>query len=354
MTKVDSPVDVRKGEELDIEKLGTYLRAQRPELDGEITVQQFPAGFSNLTYALTVGEQRLILRRPPFGTKAKSAHDMGREFRVLSAVQGAFKYAPRTILFCDDPAVMGCDFYLMERMDGIVLRRDYPEDFPITPALVRAQHEVLFDVLAELHAVDYAAVGLAELGRPAGYTERQVTGWSKRYRNAMTEDAADGELLMQWLAANMPPDAGRAALIHNDYKLDNVMFDAREPAQIIGVFDWEMATLGDPLMDLGCTLSYWIEPDDPDYLDVARMMPTQVEGSLSREEILSRYSEQTGLDTGDFDFYYIFGLFRLAVIVQQIYYRYYHGQTQDQRFAVLIDHGAALIRAASECISRRN
>lgn len=345
MSAVDRPAAVRAGEELDAGRLASFLRDEAG-IAGDVSVSQFPSGYSNLTYALTVGDRQLVLRRPPFGVKPKSGHDMGREYRVLSALQGAFPYAPRPIAFCDDANVIGSEFYVMERLEGIILRRDYPEGLAAEPQLVRAQQERLIDVCAELHQLDYAAAGLGELGRPAGYVDRQLAGWSKRYQAVPTPGSPDCTALAAWLQSHRPDGAERAALVHNDYKLDNVVWSAAEPTRLIGVLDWEMTTLGDPLMDLGCTLAYWIQADDPQDLLEHRMMPTHLAGSLTREEVAERYARCTGSDVGDMDFYYCFGLFRLAVILQQIYYRYHLGQSADPRFATLDAFVGALIRAA--------
>ncbi len=353
MTLLDAPAAVRPGEELDTAKLGAWLHDRLPELSGTLSVQQFPSGFSNLTYALTLGDRELVLRRPPFGTKPKSGHDMAREYRVLTALRPHFPYCPAALLFCDDPAVMGCEFYVMERLRGLVVRRDYAPGLAGRPDLARAQCEALIDGLARLHQVDFAAAGLGDLGRPAGYVERQVSGWTKRLAAARTPDAPDLDGIAFWLAANLPPESGRATLIHNDYKLDNVIFRADDPTRLLAVLDWEMTTLGDPLMDLGCTLSYWVEAGDPDYMDSFRMMPTNVAGALTRAQVLERYSARTGTPTGDFTFYYVFGVFRLAVVLLQIYYRYYHGQTRDARFGALIGQVHALARTATVALQGR-
>lgn len=344
---VDPAVAPRPGETLDARVLGEYLARQLPGLTLPLTVRQFPSGFSNLSYLLTAGGREMVLRRPPPGTRPKSGHDMAREFRVLSALAGAFPWSPRPLHLCGDPSVIGAPFYVVERIRGIILRRDYPPGLVPAPALVRAQQEALVDVLVQLHALDWHALGLAELGRPEGYAARQVEGWSARYQRARTADAADASAVTGWLAARLPPDSPRPALVHNDYKLDNVVFDATDPARLTGVLDWEMATIGDPLMDLGCSLAYWVEATDPPRLLEVRMLPTQLPGSLTRREVLARYLARSGLAVPDFRFYRVFGLFRLAVIVQQIYYRHFHGQTQDARFAALGPMAQALLAQAA-------
>jgi aminoglycoside phosphotransferase (APT) family kinase protein len=298
-------------------------------------VRQFHSGFSNLTYLVTVGERDFVLRRPPFGTRPKSGHDMSREFRVLSSLAGVFPESPRPILLCEDTSVIGAPFYVVERIRGIILRRDYPPGLVPTPTLVRQQQCALVDALARLHDIDYRAHGLGEFGRPDGYVQRQVEGWGGRYQRAMTEDATPAGELIEWLATQRPSDSRQAALIHNDYKLDNVVFDATDPRKLIGVLDWEMATIGDPWMDLGCSLAYWVEAGDPPELLASRMLPTHLPGSLTRSGVLQLYASARGVVAPDFRFYRVFGLFRLAAIVQQIYFRYFHGETRDPRFAAL-------------------
>jgi aminoglycoside phosphotransferase (APT) family kinase protein len=346
MSLIDDAVPVRAGEALDDTRLGEYLARHIPGLELPLRVRQFPSGFSNLSYLLSAGSVDLVLRRPPIGTRPKSGHDMNREFRVLSGLRAGFAECPMPLHFCADESVIGAPFYVVERIRGIILRRDYPLGLAATPVLVRAQQSALIEVLARLHGLDYRSLGLADLGRPDGYAARQVRGWTERYAQAQTADAPPAAAVAEWLAANTPPDAGRTALIHNDYKLDNVVFDSRQPEHLIGVLDWEMATVGDPLMDLGCSLAYWVEAGDGPEMLATRMLPTQVPGSLSRMEVLGRYSEASHLPIGDFRFYRVFGLFRLAVIIQQIYYRYYHGQTSDERFGALGPKAHVLVRKA--------
>ncbi|MFH1058217.1 MAG: phosphotransferase family protein [Pseudomonadota bacterium] len=352
MSHEDRAADIRPGEELDRAAVEAYLKASIPGLAGELTIRQFPSGFSNLTYLVSAGGREMILRRPPHGTKAKSAHDMGREVRVLSALRPHFPYCPQVLAFCQDPAVMGCDFYVMDRIRGVILRRQLPADRALDAAAMRRLTERLVEVMAELHGVDYVAAGLADFGKPSGYVRRQVEGWSLRYRNARTPDVPDGEAIMAWLLGKMPPESPTPTIIHNDFKLDNVVLDADDPLKIIGVLDWEMATLGDPLMDLACTLAYWVQADDPPGLTHIAAMPTTRPGSLTRAEAIALYARKTGRVMDQIDFYYCFGLFRLAVIVQQIYYRFYHGQTQDPRFARMPPMVAALLAQAERVMAQ--
>jgi aminoglycoside phosphotransferase (APT) family kinase protein len=336
MDLTDQPEETRAGEELDPAKIADFLSEAIPCDMGSITLQQFPRGYSNLTYLVKAGEEEFVLRRPPFGTKAKTAHDMGREFRVLRALHPVFPYCPRPLAYTEDTSILGCPFYLMERIKGIILRKDLPSGLSFTPARARTLCERFLDVHLQLHAIDYEEIGLENFGKPQGYVSRQVSGWSDRYRAARTEDAPDFEEVMAWIKAETPPDLLPAAIIHNDYRLDNVVLSEKDPMKIIGVLDWEMATVGDPLMDLGNTLAYWVERGDPPELQAIRVMPTHMEGALTREEMVSRYLEKSGRSVVNFHFYYCFGLFRLAVIAQQIYYRFYHGQTRDERFKTLI------------------
>ncbi len=324
----------RAGEELDTARVGDFLARALPGFAGPVEIAQFPGGASNLTYLVSAAGRDWVLRRPPFGTRARSAHDMGREYRILSRIHGAFRYAPRPVLFCAEPGVLGEEFYLMERLPGLILRRDLPAGLSLAPEQARALCRNLVDVHVVLHAIDYAAHGLGELGRPDGYVARQVSGWSERYRAARTDDVPDNETLMAWLAANRPAEAARAALIHNDYKFDNVVLgEVDGQLRITGVLDWEMATIGDPLMDLGASLAYWIQADDPEPLQRIRMLPTHLPGMMRRTELVEYYCARAGLAPAPFDFYYVYGLFRLAVIVQQIYYRFVLGQTKNPRFA---------------------
>lgn len=338
----------RAGEELDLGKLEAYLKAQLPGLDGPLSVEQFPSGFSNLTYLLRVGEKDLVLRRPPFGSKVKSAHDMGREFRVLSALHPIYPPAPRPLLICDDPEVMGAQFYVMERIKGVILRGKKPKGFEITPETTRAVCESLVDNLAALHALDYEAAGLGDMRKDGSYVERQVKGWIQRYFGSKTDEIPAIEDTAKWLEANYPQDSG-AVLVHNDYKFDNVMLDGEDLTKIIGVLDWEMCTIGDPLMDLGTALGYWMEPTDPS-MGVVQCFLTTEPGALTRREVADRYAARTGRDVSNINFYYIFALLKLAVIVQQIYYRYKQGLTKDDRFAPLIFMVGALGIKAQEVI----
>ncbi|MFZ0544037.1 MAG: phosphotransferase family protein [Candidatus Promineifilaceae bacterium] len=349
----DKASAVRPGELLNAANLQAYLKKTLPKLDGPLTVKQFPSGFSNLTYLIRVGETELVLRRPPFGANIKHAHDMGREFRILSRLSAIYPKVPQPRLYCGDDSIIGAPFYLMERLSGVILRPHMPPAMVPDPPLMGRIANALIDNLADLHAIDYEAADLGDLGRPEGYVTRQVTGWNKRYVQAKTDEIADMEHTAVWLADHIPPESSQsgAALIHNDYKYDNLVLDSADWTNIIAVLDWEMATIGDPLMDLGTTLGYWVEPDDPPELRALQFSPTTLPGNPTRDELIERYARKSGRDVSNLTFYYVFGLFKLAVIVQQIYYRYKKGYTQDPRFADLITAvkacGFMAVKAAS-------
>jgi len=323
---LDKTQPVREDEKLDLHRLGPYLHQQFPELPGPLTVEQFPHGHSNLTYLLRLGVREMVLRRPPFGNQVKTAHDMSREYRVLSRLSKVYPPAPAPYLYCEDESILGAPFYVMERRQGIVLRKALPRGLQLDRVTTRRLSESLIDNFARLHTLDYKAAGLGDLGKPAGYVQRQVTGWTERYRKAQTEDVPAMDQLAGWLARNMPPERG-AALIHNDYKFDNLLLDPHDLPHIIAVLDWEMATIGDPLMDLGTSIAYWVEAGDPELLQAFVVGPTRFPGSLTRRELVERYHAKTGFDVSNMLYYYCFGLFKTAVIIQQIYARYARGFT---------------------------
>ncbi|HYX52172.1 MAG TPA: phosphotransferase family protein [Candidatus Limnocylindrales bacterium] len=345
---LDHSSSIRSGEELDLARLGPYLREHFPDVAGPLAVKQFPSGHSNLTYSIALGEKQMVLRRPPFGSKVRSAHDMGREFHVLSKLHGHFP-APQPLLHCTDDSILGAPFYVMERVRGVVLRRNLPEGFQLSPEKARGLSAAFIDNLAALHRLDYKAIGLGDLGKPDGYLQRQVKGWIERYYGSKTHELPEVARLADWLNANMPQQSG-ATLIHNDYKYDNVVLDETEITHIHAVLDWEMCTVGDPLTDIGTALAYWVNADDPPYLKMVRWGPTHVPGSLTRRELAERYAQKTGRDLSQIVFYYVFALFKVAVIIQQIYYRYFHGLTKDQRFASLGEVTKMLLGVAVKAI----
>jgi aminoglycoside phosphotransferase (APT) family kinase protein len=329
---------VRTEDAFDVDAVTTWLQqhADGPAgIEGTPEVRQFSGGASNLTYLLRYPARDLILRRAPRGTKARGAHDMHREYVIQSSLRDAFPYVARMVAFCDDDAVLGADFYAMDRIDGVIPRSEWPADVPLSADQARRLCLSAVDVLAELHAVDPGATGLTALGKGQGYVRRQVDGWSTRYRNARTDDVPDLEAVMQWLAEHQPDDVD-TCVIHNDFKLDNLVLDPDDVTRVVGVLDWEMATLGDPLMDLAGSMAYWVEAGDSEEFQLMRRVPTHLPGMLTREEMVAAYAERTGrsVTPEQWRFYEVFGLFRLAVIAQQIYYRYVHGQTSNEAYAV--------------------
>ncbi|HDS1736293.1 phosphotransferase family protein [Pseudomonas sp. BP8] len=352
MTLTDQSTQVRPGEELDAAVIDRYLKAHITGLEGTPAISQFPGGASNLTYLVGYANREFVLRRPPFGDKAKSAHDMGREFRILNQLNDGFPYCPKAYVHCTDASLIGGEFYVMDRVKGIILRSDLPPELGLDAARTEALCKSFIDRLVELHQVDYDACGLADLGKPQGYVQRQIEGWTSRYEKALTDDAPRWQQVIAWLHEKMPADHPRPAIVHNDYRFDNVILDAANPMRIIGVLDWEMTTIGDPLMDLGNSLAYWIEAGDPAPMQLMRRQPSNAPGMLSRRAFVDYYAERAGIVIDNFDFYYCYGLFRLAGIVQQIYYRFHHGQTQDKRFAQFIQMNRLLEQMALQVIGK--
>lgn len=346
----DEAGPIRPGEELDLVALTAYMAAHLPGglPPDAVSIEQFPSGHSNLTYLVRSGDREWVLRRPPFGNRVKTAHDMGREFRILSRLCRVYPPAPCPVLSCEDEAILGAPFYLMERRRGIIIRRP-PVDRSMPPEMVRRLCESMIDNLARLHGLDYRAAGLADIGKPEGYVERQVTGWSRRYADARTDDLPAMERIAEWLAAHRPAESG-AALIHNDYKFDNLVLDPEDPARIVAVLDWEMATIGDPMMDLGTTLGYWIQADDPEPIRRFLAGPTALPGSVSRAELVECYARSAARAVPDMLFYRVYGLFKIAAIAQQIYARFVRGATKDPRFAPLGAVVAALGESAVRAI----
>jgi aminoglycoside phosphotransferase (APT) family kinase protein len=352
--RIDRAVGVRKGEELDLERLGPFLSAHLPELTGVVGVSQFPSGYSNLTYLLvaeleTGGRRDLVLRRPPFGSRVRTAHDVGREYRILSGLRAVYPKVPRALAHCEDTSVLGAPFYIMERLEGVILRGHLPEALRPEPAIMAGVATAFVETLAELHAVDPAAAGLADLGRPEGYVQRQVESWSARWAAARTDEIPEMDRAAAWLERHRPAESG-ATLIHNDFKYDNLVLAEDDWTRVVGVLDWEMATVGDPLMDLGGALGYWVQPDDPPEILGLGLSPTMLPGNPARAEVAERYAALSGRDVGNLVFYFAFGLFKIAVIIQQIYFRYQQGLTTDPRFAQLGPGVRACARMAAQAI----
>jgi len=316
---------VRAEDSFDIAKVHNWLSKYISESELP-KVEQFRSGASNLTYLLTYPDRELFLRRPPVGTKAISAHDMKREFLIQSRLKPGYDLVPKVIALCEDHEVLGSDFYVMERIKGEIFRRDVPES--LTREDISIMATSLVSGLAQLHSVDSSV--LQELNKGSGYVTRQVEGWSKRYRNALTDDVPDGEVVMNWLAENKPEDVD-SCIIHGDWRIDNMVFDLGQK-KLVGVLDWELATVGDPLMDLGSALAYWVDRDDDPEFASLRRQPSHLEGMPTRNEFIKKYLELSGRSCDDFTFYEVFGLFRLSVIIQQIWARYRAGQTSNPAF----------------------
>lgn len=349
---IDSSEKIRKGEELKEDALESHLRDHLSDVSGKMKVSQFPGGYSNLTYLVKIGEAEFVLRKPPHGANIKSGHDMGREFKILSRLHQAFPYAPKAVHYSDDLSVVGTEFYLAERIKGVILRYRMPREMYPGEKVMQGISNSWIDTLVELHQVDYKAIGLEALGRPQGYVQRQVDGWTKRYFKAKTDEVPKLERAARWLAENQPEEI-TATLVHNDYKYDNVVLAPEDWSEIIGVLDWEMATLGNPLMDLGTSLGYWVSPEDPDFMRTMQLNPSHLPGNPDRGEIVQAYASKSGFDPGDGVFYYVFGLFKIAVIAQQIYARYMAGLTTDPRFAPLIDGVKAIGEIADRVVERK-
>ncbi len=344
-------IDVRPEERLDLARLEPYLRAHLRDTDGPMTLRQFGGGHANLTYLVAFGEHEYVLRRPPLGPVPAHAHDMRREHKVLSVLHDAFPLAPRSYHLCTDAAVIGADFVIEERRHGIAIRRDLPETFRENTDLARRMSEMLVDTLAALHEVDPGAIGLGDLGRPDGYVQRQLDGWIERWVNAETAQRLDAGDVIAWLRSRLPPSPA-AAIVHNDYKLDNMLLDPSDPARIVALLDWDMCTIGDPLMDLGYLLALWPEAGDaPQWRHNA--MPTWRPGFATRAQTVERYAARTGTDVTHIHWYYVFNIFRFAVILAQIYVRYERGQTHDERFATFGIYVNALITRATDLLDER-
>jgi aminoglycoside phosphotransferase (APT) family kinase protein len=353
----DDTAPVRTSEQLDWPRVEAYLRERLPaqlatfNADRQMDVEQFPGGHSNLTYLFRLGGVELVLRRPPFGPVPASAHDMAREYRWLDALNPIFPLAPRPFLLCDDPSVAGATFYVMERRRGRVLRDAEPPGLRDQPAMRRAVSQCIVDTLVALHAIDATLPRIAALGKPQGFVERQVRGWTERWNRSRIGDVADMEVCARWLIDHLPPEPGRPAVVHGDFKLDNVMLSRDRIDQVVAVFDWEMTALGDPLIDVGILLAYWTAVVAGGHPAAAEPV-TARDGWYSRDQIVERYAQQSGRDVSAMRFYEIFALFKVAVIVQQIFYRYRHGQTDDPRFARFDARVVSLAGRARSLIER--
>jgi len=344
---------VRQGQELNESALKSFLLKNDliSNANSDWEVSQFSTGFSNLTYLLLIEEKEYVLRRPPVGA-IKRGHDMGREFRVLTGLNRGFKKAPEVFVYSEDPDILGVPFYIMEKVDGIIINGEVAKQRQISETEFPIIANSWLDTFVELHNLDYEAVGLGELGRPDGYVERQVRNWSKQYRHAMTDDIPEAEKVMAWLTDQQPTNYDHS-LIHNDYKYDNVVFEDDSWKNINAILDWEMCTLGDPLMDLGAAIAYWITADDHPMILSVFPYPTSLPGNPSRLEIVESYSKKSGRSINNLVFYYAFGLFKNAVIVQQIYYRYSKGLASNEKFAQLNKVTQLFIELAWQAIQKK-
>ena len=337
---------IRAGEELNAAALRAYLRGKLEGFEGEMAVEQFPGGHSNLTYLVKAGDREYVLRRAPLGPVAPKAHDMAREYRVLHAVHPHFAETPAVYHLCEDAAVLGASFFLMERRRGVILRDHVPDVLAAVPHFAERASEGFVDCLVRLHAIDVSREPLRALGKPEGYVERQVRGWAERWNRAKTDNLPEMDRVVEWLGARIPPSL-ETTLIHNDYKLDNVMLSATEPGRIEAVLDWEMATIGDPLSDLGLTLCYWSWASAPQSEGI-----TSQPGWYTRDQFVNRYAERTGRNMTHLGYYEVLGVFKLAVIIQQIYHRFHCGQTHDERFRHFDERTRGLVRLAASLTER--
>ena len=325
-------VPVRLGEELNRDNLNRYLKDTTSSIGEVIDVTQFPGGYSNLTYCLRTTTKEFVLRCPPHGATIKSAHDMGREFRVLSSLKDHYTLLPNPIIYCASIDVIGSPFYIMEKVEGTILRTATALKMNLSSSVYTSISESLINNLVALHAIDIYKTGLIQLGKPEGYVARQVEGWIKRYYNSETDKLNEMDETAVWLRVHLPAYQS-AAFLHNDYKHDNVILNPNNLSEILAVLDWEMSTVGDPLMDLGATLAYWAEAGDDDAMKQFNF--TWLPGNLTRKEVIERYALQSGRDVSNILFYYVFGLYKNAVIAQQIYARWKSGLTKDARFGQL-------------------
>jgi len=344
-------IPMRPDERIDPERVGRFLAGKLPGAEGTPVIEQFEGGHANLTYLVKYGNLEYVLRRPPLGPVAPKSHDMGREYKVLSVLYQAYPLAPRAFLFSEDKEIVGAPFLVMERRKGIVIRKEMPEGFRGNPELNRRMSAMIVDGLAALHQVDAKAIGLDTLGKPEGFMERQVSGWAGRWEGAKTADVPKFYEIHEWMKARIPQKP-RASLVHNDYKLDNMMVSATDPATPVAVFDWDMCTMGDPLADVGTLLGYWVEATDGPARTSFPTMPTTAPGWYTRGEVAGHYARRTGIDVRDLRFYEIFANWKTAVVIQQIYVRFHRGQTQDVRFKEYGVRAIGLIDAAWDLMQK--
>ena len=353
-SEINPTIAVRDGQQLDIDIVDSLVKEHVGGVTGQPELTQSKGGNSNLTYLLTYPERGVVLRRPPFGTKAKSAHSMSREYTIMNKIKPAFTAVPDTFFYTDDESILGSEFYLMDKVEGYSIETDIPAAWGFGPAENHQLALSMFDKLIELHQVDYTAVGLEDFGRPDGYVRRQIEGWTMRFEKSLTDDVESFADIREWLLDKIPNQQNSSAILHGDFRIDNMIVDAENPLHVKAVLDWEISALGDPLMDLANTLAYWVQADDSAAMKAFAVQPSDADGMPTRKALLEYYGAKTGIDISRFDFYAVYGYFRNAVILQQIYYRFYHGQTSDQRFArfalgvkTLCQHCRTLIAASN-------
>ena len=352
MSVQDETIATRAGEDFDLPKVEQYLRDHIEGLsESSLQVRQFPSGASNLTYLLQIGDWEGVLRRPPFGPVPPKAHDMERESGLLQKISPVFPLAPMPYFFCNDLSILGVPFYVMERRKGVVLNDSFPRGVMPTEELCGQISQTVVETLVQIHAINWQAAGLSEFGHPDGFLSRQVKGWIERYFKAQTDDIPQVTTLTRWLSEHVP-QSPQATLIHNDFKLNNMLLDANDLARVTAVLDWEMATIGDPLFDLAITLSYWVNADDPEELRTILPTVTTMPGFIRREDFVAIYAQKSGRDLSSLDFYMIFAYFKLAVIIQQIYVRWKRGQTRDERFGAFGNRVRALIEYSAQLAER--
>lgn len=354
---MDEPGPLAAGAELPVLKLAQYLEGRLEGVHGTLVVEQFSKGYSNLTYLLRAGEREYVLRRPPAGVAIKSAHDMGREFRILSKLAAVYDKVPKPHLFCEDESILGVPFYVMERVRGTILRSKVRAGAELAPERMAILSTATVDALAEIHRLDVQAAGLGDLGKPEGYAERQVRGWTERYEKSKTKDVPAMDAVARWLADHRPPSVtspARAALLHNDFKYDNVVLEPGTLHRVVAVLDWEMATVGDPVLDLGTALGYWVQADDPPALKAMAFGPTHLPGNLTRREVVARYQEKVGTALAEDAVHYafVYAFFKLGVVAAQLYRRYVSGLTHEARYASMFDGMGAVAQAAQIAIAR--
>lgn len=353
-TLLEETIAVRRGEDFDREAVRRYLleHVEGVPADLPMEVRQFPSGASNLTYLIRIGDWEAVMRRPPFGPLPPKAHDMKRESQLLMRLHPVFPLVPKPYVFCEDESVIGAPFYVMERKKGVVLDRQFPPGVAVNEAVCRQISYAVVDTLVQLHQVDYREAGLEEFGRPEGFLERQVRGWIGRYERVRTEEIPVVDRVSRWLLDHLPVSRG-TTIVHNDFKLNNMLM-SQDLSQVVAVLDWEMATIGDPLFDLGVTLGYWVLADDPELLKRGLPTITTTPGFIRREEFIERYAQKTGRDVSNIDYYLTFAHFKLAVVLQQIYYRWKIGKTQDERFASFGEMVRNLMMYAAELVERQS